>query len=379
MPRRLGLALRGLGVLDLGRRASWSGRAAPASPRPGPAGSACRAASARPAWPRTSTIAARRARVGGRAPRRRPRRTARAWPGRHARGRGRHGGCGGRSCRQGYPGRRATPLGADPRASGILRAPMLDRPRATRARLGRRCCFALFAPARRRRSPADWGWLADVDDRGDGRRRPGRSTSDWLRRRAARRRGRSSAPSAMTIYTRRRWSRCCVRKHRRAAVFTVGVMIVTSLATTARSSAWSAATAPSGRTPTTLLATQVVPVRATPRRSPRSAGSSIVLVVDARPPRATCAALRTPRVVLVVVVVCLDRVLLGRHYPTDVVGGVAARRRHGAARPRASTARCRAATPPASSRCPRSTSPPAGSPSCSTRSRSRTSGSSRRS
>ena len=82
------------------RPAPWCARAAPASPRPGPAGSACRASSARPAWPRSRRSPGGAARRPP-APRRPPRRTARAWPGRRARGRAGHGGCGGRSRRQG--------------------------------------------------------------------------------------------------------------------------------------------------------------------------------------------------------------------------------------------------------------------------------------
>ena len=68
-------------------RASWSGPAARPSPRPGPSGSACRAASARRAAARS-----RRSRRGGRRPPRAPgrprRRTGRASPGQHGSGRG---------------------------------------------------------------------------------------------------------------------------------------------------------------------------------------------------------------------------------------------------------------------------------------------------
>ena len=82
-------------------------------------------------------------------------------------------------------------------------------------------------------------------------------------------------------------------------------------------------------------------------------GIVIVLVIDAGPPLQHPAARRTSRARSLVVVVCADRVLLGRHYPSDVIGGRPARRRDGAARARPSTTRCRAATRRASSRCRR--------------------------
>ena len=102
----LGLGLRGLGAPSPPPTASWCGRAAPASRRPAPAGSACRASSARPAAARTP-----RSRHGaaGRPPRApRPRRppTARAAPGQHGHGRGRRGARGDRSPRSCYRRRR---------------------------------------------------------------------------------------------------------------------------------------------------------------------------------------------------------------------------------------------------------------------------------
>ena len=60
--------------------------------------------------------------------------------------------------------------------------------------------------------------------------------------------------------------------------------------------------------------------------------------------------------VLVVVMVCLDRVLLGRHYPTDIIGGVLL----GAFWVLVGIAiysPCRAATPRAPSRCRRCSRP----------------------
>ena len=163
-----------------------------------------------------------------------------------------------------------------------------------------------------------------------------------------------------------------VRGHRRAAIFTAGVMIVDHADVHRRQGA--GRPDPAGvaaRAGPALL--EVVPVRARRvrhrvRRHPDRARG------DARAPQQHAPAARTSLIGLMVVVVCLDRVLLGRHYPSDVVGGVLLGHGDGAARagglqPAAAQPRrscCRAAA--------RRRSPPtATSPSCSTRSRSRTS------
>ena len=130
-------------------------------------------------------------RVGRERRGRRRRRTARAWPGRHARGRGRRGGCGGRSLAQGYrraparhsPGFRAARerRHTERRRPGVRPEgqPRARPPRVVAARAGPRSASCCSAAARPRRRPGLGPGWPTFDDRGDpaselgGRRRRG--------------------------------------------------------------------------------------------------------------------------------------------------------------------------------------------------------------
>ena len=109
-----------------------------------------------------------------------------------------------------------------------------------------------------------------------------------------------------------------VRHHRRAAVYAVGVLAVTKTATTVLKGVF-------GRhRPDWQDAEHLLNTNAYPSGHASSiaalAGVAAVLVmmlVRRRSARHTAYVV----LVLLVVVVCLDRVLLGRHYPSDVVGG----------------------------------------------------------
>ena len=139
----LGLGLGGLGLLDLRGQRPWPARAAPASPRPAPGGSACRSPSARPAGPRTprspaagaSSAASARSTTSADRPRL-------AWAARTRSGSSRSSR--GRSSRSRLVGgREASGMSVRPRVQGYpqgdpgILARVLDRPRHVTLALGR--------------------------------------------------------------------------------------------------------------------------------------------------------------------------------------------------------------------------------------------------
>jgi YegS/Rv2252/BmrU family lipid kinase len=109
-----------------------------------------------------------------------------------------------------------------------------------------------------------------------------------------------------------------VRKHRRAAVFTVVTIVVTSLLTTAVKLQYGRAR-PSWQDPVGKLASKSFP---SGHASSSAALAGVLIVLAAMlVRRANARRSAYAGAVLLALVVGLDRVLLGRHYPTDVIGG----------------------------------------------------------
>ena len=102
---------------------------------------------------------------------------------------------------------------------------------------------------------------------------------------AARHRGRCSGPSGMTIMTTVVAVLMLVRGHRRAAFFTVGVMIATIAGVHRSSSCWSAGTRPEWQIDRGAAARRSPSRPGTPSSVTAFGGIVIVLVVDARAPR----------------------------------------------------------------------------------------------
>jgi YegS/Rv2252/BmrU family lipid kinase len=123
----------------------------------------------------------------------------------------------------------------------------------------------------------------------------------------------------MTILTVVLATALFVRKHRRAAYLTIGVMLATSLATTLLKDAFGRAR-PVWQNPETLLHSNAFP---SGHASSIAAFAGLVMVFVAMLVRRSNVR-RTVYVVavLVTMVVCADRVLLGRHFPSDVLAGV---------------------------------------------------------
>jgi YegS/Rv2252/BmrU family lipid kinase len=124
---------------------------------------------------------------------------------------------------------------------------------------------------------------------------------------------------AMTILTVVLATALFVRNHRRAAYLTIGVMVATSLATTLLKDAFGRAR-PVWQDADALLHNNAFP---SGHASSIAAYAGLVTVLVAMLVRRS--SVRRAAYVaagLVVVVVCADRVLLGRHFPSDVVAGV---------------------------------------------------------
>ena len=312
LPGVVGLGLGGLERLDLARPAPWCGSAAPASPRPGPARSACRACFCSPRLASNSTIGRAAGRVGGERDVDDVARTARACPGPHGHGRGRHGGCAGRSRVQAIrAARRQHSSEIRPaRDESRILAPVLDRPRSVQLAWAA-VCFALFGLLLLA-VVQDWGPLVSFDDRGDPAQQWA-ADAVWLRHAAPRGRGRLRHPRAdghdrgpgggdvgegpspgRRLRGRRDaggprrpgpWSRPLVGRERPEWQLTEDLLSTKAF--------------PSGHAAGVTAFAGILAVLVA------------MLVRRGNLRRAAYAGL-----VLLVVVVCLDRILLGRHYPT---------------------------------------------------------------
>src|SRR6478735_8074679 len=200
------------------------------------------------------------------------------------------------------------------RAPGILPT-MLDRPRALLLTWAG-VCFALCALLAVGVA-AEWSWLADIDNRGESAQAWATDSDrlhDVLRLIEI-----AFGTIAMTVYTVV-LAALLFRKHRRAAYFTVGVMLATSLTTTLLK-ALTDRDRPPWQSTEALLHNGAYP---SGHASGIAAfGGIVIILVSMLVRRANLRRVAYVGVVLVVVLVCLDRVLLGRHYPSDVIGGVA--------------------------------------------------------
>jgi YegS/Rv2252/BmrU family lipid kinase len=192
---------------------------------------------------------------------------------------------------------------------------VLDRPRP--AVLGwAALCLALFALVAVAVTQG-WGPLTSLDNRGD----PAQTWAigePWLRR-----------PLlwiedafdfvGMTVLTLVLAGAMFVKKHRRAALFTAGVMVVDVVAYTLLKRLIGR-DRPLWQNPEELLRSHAFP--SGHASSITALGGVVVVLVAMLVRRSSVRRAAYAGVAVVVLVVCADRVLLGRHYPSDVVGGV---------------------------------------------------------
>ncbi|WP_028638515.1 diacylglycerol kinase family protein [Nocardioides sp. URHA0032] len=191
---------------------------------------------------------------------------------------------------------------------------MLDRPRAAFLTWAA-VCFAAFALLTAG-VIGGWGSLTSLDDRGE-RAETWAVDSAWLRNPL------NVVEDAfgtvgMTILTVVIVVFLLVRGHRRAAFFTAGVMIVTSLATTALKLLVGRGR-PGWQNPDEFLHSMSYP--SGHASSIAALGGVLAVLVSMFVRRANLRRAAYVGIVLVVLLVGADRVLLGRHYPSDVVGG----------------------------------------------------------
>lgn len=164
---------------------------------------------------------------------------------------------------------------------------------------------------------AEWGWLVDLDNRGEPARawalddRDLREPLLWVEA--------AFGTIAMTIYTVAFAGAMLAKGHRRAAILIVAVM-VTSTVAFGGLKALVGRDRPEWQDLDAFLESPSFPSgHAT---SAAALGGLVIVMVTMLVRRAGIRRVVDTLVVLVVGLVALDRVLLGRHYPSDVVGGV---------------------------------------------------------
>ena len=191
---------------------------------------------------------------------------------------------------------------------------MLDRPRATVLSWSA-VCFGLFALVTVA-VVGGWGSITSLDDRGQ-RAETWAVDSPWLRHPL------NTVEDAfgtlgMTILTVVVVVFLLVRGYRRAAVYTAGVMIATSLLTTLIKFLIGRGR-PQWQNPDEFLHSMSYP--SGHASSIAAMGGILVVLVSMFVRRANLRRAAYVAIVLVVLLVGADRVLLGRHYPSDVLGG----------------------------------------------------------
>jgi len=191
----------------------------------------------------------------------------------------------------------------------------LDRPRG--AHLGWAVvCFALFALLAVAVTQG-WGPLASLDNRGN----PAQQwavDSPYLRR-PLRWVELSFGTIGMTVLTVILAVAMLVKQHRRAAIYTVGVMVATSLATTLLK-VTVGRERPEWQNVEALLGTKSFP--SGHASSVAAFGGVVVVLVVMLVRRASVRRAAYVGALVLVVIVGADRILLGRHFPSDVLGGV---------------------------------------------------------
>jgi len=162
----------------------------------------------------------------------------------------------------------------------------------------------------------DWSLLRDLDDRGNGLE--GWAVDEaWLRH-PLRWVELAFNTIGMTVLTVLLALVMFLKNHRRAAYLTVGVMVATSLATTGLK-LWIGRDRPPWQNPEYLLESRSFP---SGHASSTAAFAGLLIVLAVMLVRRSGARRLTYVAATVfAVVVAADRVFLGRHYPSDVIGG----------------------------------------------------------
>ena len=161
-----------------------------------------------------------------------------------------------------------------------------------------------------------WGSLTALDHRGE-------HVETWAVDSAWLRRPLNAVEDAfgiigMTVFTLALAIAMFVRNHRRAAYFTVGVMVATSLATTVLKVRVDRVRPP-WQNPDEFLHSLSYP--SGHASSIAALGGIVIVLVSMLVRRSNVRRLVYVAVVLIVLLVGADRVLLGRHYPSDVLAG----------------------------------------------------------
>ncbi len=163
----------------------------------------------------------------------------------------------------------------------------------------------------------DWSPLVSFDDRGDTVRRW--AVDDQGLRSFLRGVEVGFGTVAMTAYTAVLAVAMFVKGYRRAAFFAAGVMALTSASTTLIKLGVGR-DRPDWQEPEWLLSNNAFP--SGHASSVAALGGIVLVLVSMLVRRAGIRRFADLTVGLVVILVCLDRVLLGRHFPSDVIGGV---------------------------------------------------------